>query len=88
VEEVELEDDTFMITTSMENFHNVQKKIQEMGLEPDSAELQRIPNDSVELTVEQAVHIMKIVEEFEDDDDVQTVSHNLEVTEAVNEAMG
>jgi YebC/PmpR family DNA-binding regulatory protein len=88
VEEVELEDDTFMITTPMENFHNVQKKLQEMGLEPDSAELQRIPNDSVELTVEQAVQIMKIVEEFEDDDDVQTVSHNLEVTEAVNEAMG
>jgi YebC/PmpR family DNA-binding regulatory protein len=87
VEEVELEDDTFMITTPMENFHNVQKKLQEMGLEPDSAELQRIPNDTVELTVEQAVQIMKIVEEFEDDDDIQTVSHNLEVTEAVNKAM-
>jgi YebC/PmpR family DNA-binding regulatory protein len=87
IEEIELEDDMFMITTPMEEFHQVQKKIQEMGLEPDSAELQRIPNDVVDLPLEQALQIMKIVEEFEDDDDVQTVSHNLNVTDEVSEAM-
>ena len=87
VEEVELEEDTFMITTPMEDFHNVQKKLQEMGMEPESAELQRIPNDVADLTMEQAVQIMKIVEEFEDDDDVQAVSHNLNVTDEVSEAM-
>lgn len=87
VEEVELVEDIFMITTPMEDFHNVQKKLQEMGLEPESAELQRIPNDVAELTLEQAVQIMKIVEEFEDDDDVQAVSHNVNVTEEVSEAM-
>ena len=81
VEEIELEEDTFMITIPMEDFHNVQKKLQEMGLEPDSAELQRIPNDALDLTIEQGVQIMKIVEEFEDDDDVQAVWHNLKVTD-------
>jgi YebC/PmpR family DNA-binding regulatory protein len=88
VEDIELEEGTFMITTPMEDFHNVQKKLQEMGVEPDSAELQRIPNDTIELPLAQAVSIMKIVEEFEDDDDIQTVSHNLEVTDPVTEAMG
>jgi len=87
VEEVDMEDDTFIITTSMEDFHQVQKKLHEMGLEPDSAELQRIPNDTVELPVEEAVRIMKVIEEFEDDDDIQSVSHNLEVSDAVTEAM-
>jgi len=87
IEEIELEDDMFMITTPMEEFHQVQKKIQEMGLEPDSAELQRIPNDTVDLPLEQALQIMKIVEEFEDDDDVQTVSHNLNISDEVSEAM-
>jgi len=87
VEEIELEEGVFMITTPMEEFHNVQKKLQEMGLEPDSAELQRIPNDALDLTVEQAVQIMKIVEEFEDDDDVQAVSHNLNITDKVSETM-
>ena len=47
VDEIELEEDTFMITTPMEEFHNVQKKLQEMGLEPESAGLQRIPNDTI-----------------------------------------
>ncbi len=87
VEEVELEEDTFMITTPMEDFHNVQKKLQEMGLEPESAELQRIPNDTVQLSIEQAVQIMRIIEEFEDDDDIQAVSHNLEVTDEVTAAL-
>jgi len=87
VEEVELVDDTFMITTPMEEFNNVQIKLAEMGLEIESAELQRIPNDTIELTVEQSVQIMKIIDEFEDDDDVQAVSHNLEVTDEVSEAM-
>ena len=87
VEEIELEEDIFMITTAMEDFHQVQKKLQEMGLEPDSAELQRIPNDALDLTFEQGVQIMKIIEEFEDDDDIQAVSHNLNVTDEVSEAM-
>ena len=87
VEEIELEDDTFMITTPMEDFHSVQIKLQEMGLEAESAELQRIPNDALDLTLEQSVQIMKIIEEFEDDDDVQAVSHNLNVSDEVSEAM-
>ncbi len=87
VEEIELEEEIFMITTPMEDFHNVQKKLQEMELEPESAELQRIPNDALDLTFEQGVQIMKIIEEFEDDDDIQAVSHNLNVTDEVSEAM-
>ena len=87
VEEIELEDDIFMITTPMEDFHSVQLKLQEMGLEPESAELQRIPNDALDLTLEQSLQIMKIIEEFEDDDDVQAVSHNLNVSDEVSEAM-
>lgn len=87
VEEIELEDDTFMITTPMEDFHSVQLKLQGMGVEPESAELQRIPNDALDLTLEQGVQIMKIIEEFEDDDDVQAVSHNVNVSDELAEAM-
>ena len=87
IEDIELEDDTFMITTPMEEFHNVQLKLQAMDLEPESAELQRIPNDALDLSLEQSVQIMKIVEEFEDDDDVQVVSHNLNVTDEVAAAL-
>jgi transcriptional/translational regulatory protein YebC/TACO1 len=88
IEDIELEEGIFMITTPMEEFHNVQVKLQEMGLEPESAELQRVPNEAIDLSREQAVQIMKIVEEFEDDDDVQAVSHNLNVTDEVAAALG
>lgn len=87
VEEIELNEGTFMITTPLEDFHSVQTKLQEMGLEPESAELQRIPNDTKELTKEEAIQILKIVDEFEDDDDVQNVYHNVEVTDEIMEAM-
>ncbi len=87
VEEVDVEDDTIVITTPMEDFHAVQKKLEEMGLETESAELQRIPNDTVDLPKEQAVQIMRVIEEFEDDDDVQAVWHNLNVTDEVSAAL-
>ncbi|PID92109.1 MAG: YebC/PmpR family DNA-binding transcriptional regulator [Bacteroidetes bacterium] len=87
IEELELEDGMFMITTPMEAFHTVQMKIQEMGLEPESAELQRIPNDTIELQQDQAIQIMRTIEEFEDDDDVQAVSHNLEISDELSAAM-
>ncbi|MEA3462134.1 MAG: YebC/PmpR family DNA-binding transcriptional regulator [Bacteroidota bacterium] len=87
VEEIDLEEGTFMITTPMEDFHNVQLKLQELDVEPESAELQRIANDTLDLTLEQGVQIMKIIEEFEDDDDVQSVYHNVNVTDELSEAM-
>lgn len=87
VEEIELNDDTFMITTPLEDFHNVQKKLEEMGLDTESAELQRIPNDTKELSIDDAKQILKIVEYFEDDDDVQNVFHNLEITDELMAAM-
>ena len=87
VEEIEIEDDTMMITTALEDFHAVQKKIEEMGIEAGSAELQRIPNETKELTLEESIQIMKIVEEFEDDDDVQNVYHNLEVSDELMDAL-
>jgi YebC/PmpR family DNA-binding regulatory protein len=87
VEEFEIEDDTFVITTAMEDFSNVQKAIEAMGVEPENAELRRIPNDTKILDKGEAVKILKIVEEFEEDDDVQNVFHNLELTDDVMAAM-
>jgi transcriptional/translational regulatory protein YebC/TACO1 len=52
-----------------------------MGIEPESAELQRIPHETVKLDMEDARKILKVIEAFEDDDDVQKVFHNLEITD-------
>lgn len=81
VEDFEIEEEMFVITCPLEDFGNVQKKLEEMGIEPEVSELQRIPNDTKILTIDEALKILKIIEEFEEDDDVQNVFHNLEITD-------
>jgi YebC/PmpR family DNA-binding regulatory protein len=86
VDEMETTDESYILYCSMENFGAVRKKIEEMGLEAENAELQRIPNDYKTLDVDTALKLLRIVEDFEDDDDVQNVYHNLEMTEEIYEA--
>ena len=87
VEECEVEDDVFIITTPLEDFGNVQKKLDEMGAEMENAELQRIPNDTKVLSVDDAKKVLRMIDEFEEIDDVQSVYHNLELTPEVLEAL-
>jgi YebC/PmpR family DNA-binding regulatory protein len=87
VEDIELESDMFVITTPLEDFGNVQKKLEQMNLTPETAELQRIPQDTKELGKEDAIKVLRVIEEFEEDDDVQKVFHNLEITDSVLEAL-
>jgi len=86
-EDIEVNEKVYYITTSMEDFGRVRKRIEEMGIEAENAELRRIPNDVKQLDVDSAVRVLKIIEEFEDNDDVQNVFHNLDVTDEVAGAM-
>ncbi len=80
-EDIELDDNFFTITTAMEDFGPMMKKLEELGVEPETAELQRIPKDTKRLDLEEAQKIMKVIDLFEEDDDVQKVFHNLELTD-------
>ncbi len=80
-EEVEFEDGYLIVTSAMEDFGMMQKKLDALGLEPENAELQRIPNTFVALSNEQFPKVMKLIDALEDDDDVQKVYHNIEATE-------
>ena len=86
-EDFEVEDDKIIITTALEDFGNVQKKLEELKIEAENAELQRIPNDTKVLGIEDAKQIMAIIDAFEDLDDVQNVFHNLEMTDELAEAL-
>ena len=86
-EDFEIEGDLIIITTALEDFSNVQKKLEEMGVEVQSAGLQRIPNNYKKLDVEDAKKFLRMIDEFEDDDDVQNVYHNLEMTDELAKAL-
>jgi len=86
-EDVEVEDQFFTIYTALEDFGSMQKKLEEMGLEVENAQLQRIPKTTVKLEKESALKVLKLIELFEDDDDVQNVFHNLELTDEMLKEM-
>lgn len=87
-EDIELDEEGFFhITSSMEDFGSLMKKLEELNIEPESAELQRIPHETKTLDLEDSRKILKVIDLFEDDDDVQKVFHNLEITEELMEEM-
>lgn len=77
-EEVEFEDTICYITTAMEDFGPVQKKLYELEIEPKEAGLQRIPITTKKIAKDLFQANMKLIEMLEDDDDVQKVYHNIE----------
>lgn len=80
-EDIEFEDEYITVYCAREDFGSVQKKLDEMGIEVENAELQRIPNTYVKLDDEAFKRVMKFIEVLEDDDDVQKVYHNIEMNE-------
>ena len=80
-EEVESDDEEVMITTAFEDFGTLSHKLDDLGIEVKSAELQRIANNTKEVNQEQFKANMKMLDRFEEDDDVQNVFHNMEITD-------
>ncbi len=75
-EEINEADGIIFIYTNYEDFGKMQQGLEEKGLEVINAELQRIPNTTVELNEEQEAEIEALVEKFEEDDDVTNVFTN------------
>lgn len=66
-----------IIRTAYTEFGNMSKALEEKKIEVISAELTRIPANTVELGEEQANEVLKMIDNLEQDDDVQKVYHNL-----------
>jgi len=86
-EDIDKDEEEIMITTAFEDFGSLSHKLDELGIEVKSAELQRIPNNIKEVTAEQFKANMKMLDRFEEDDDVQNVYHNMEITDELLESL-
>lgn len=80
-EDIELEEGFVTVTTALEDFGSMQKKLEELKIETESAKLERVPNSTETLDVESAKKVLKLIDVIEEDDDVQEVYHNLEMTD-------
>ena len=79
--ELEADDEEWVIYGAFDQFAAIQKYIEENGLEMISSEFERIPTDYKEVTAEQREAIEKLLEKFEEDEDVQNVFHNMKEPE-------
>jgi YebC/PmpR family DNA-binding regulatory protein len=86
-EDIEIDENNVTITCALEDFGNLNKKFEELKIVPSSTELERIPNDTKVLSVDEAKAVLRLIEALEDDDDVQNVFHNLEMTDELAESM-
>ncbi len=76
-DEIESDDDEIVIYTAFSDFGKMQKALEDKKINIISSELERIPTSTVELNDEQIAEVMTLVTKLEEEDDVQTVYHNL-----------
>jgi YebC/PmpR family DNA-binding regulatory protein len=70
------EEDIIVAYTEPKELHSVKAKLNESGLETESAELSYEPKNTVELDQETKLKLEKIIDALEDLQDVVNVSHN------------
>jgi len=77
------DDESIDVVTAPEEFTAVKDALEAAGLEPANAEVTMVPSTSVDLDVETATKVMKLIDMLEELDDVQSVSHNAEIPDEV-----
>ena len=78
-----VKDDGIEVITNLEAFGKVQDALKKVGLNYESAEMIMLASTEVELLVENAEKLLKLVEYLEDLDDVQNVYSNASISEEV-----
>jgi len=77
------EDGSIDVLTTPEEFMNVKDAMTAAGLEPEMAEITMTPSTSVDMNLEDAEKVMRLVDTLEDLDDVQNVYTNADFSEEV-----
>ena len=81
-EDVQAEEGTYIVFSPMTAFAAVKDALGSAGIATESAELSNVPQNTVELGEEDARRVLRLIEALEDNDDVQTVSHNADIPDA------
>ena len=85
VDEVEPDEEEIVLYGAFEDYSNIQHFLESNGYEIISSEFVRIPNDVKELNDEQRAAVEKLLEKFEEDEDVQNVFHNMKESDSYTE---
>ncbi len=80
-EDFSVEEGVYEVITSPENFDSVRENLEKQGYAFLRSEIDRIPNSTVDLEPEAVEKIERMLDLFQDNDDVQNVYHNANLPE-------
>ncbi len=85
-EDVRSDDENFEVVTQPEDFASVQKAVEAAKIKFVSAEYTMEPDDSVPLDSKDAALMLRMMDALEDNEDVQTVHANFDISDEAMEA--
>jgi transcriptional/translational regulatory protein YebC/TACO1 len=81
------DEDTIEILASVENFKILSDKLRSNKIQPEDAELRMLPNQEMELDVDDTLQVMRTIDAIEELDDVQNVFTNLKISDEAMAAL-
>ncbi len=84
-EDVKDEGDLFAVVTLAEDFERVKESLEKERIPVASAQVTMVPKNTVDVDERYAEQILKLAEELEDHDDVQSVSANFNISDELME---
>ncbi|MDO5687725.1 transcriptional regulator [Pseudoscardovia radai] len=82
-EDVSDDGDTYTVTTAPSDLVTVRKAVQDAGIDYDSAEVELVPQNEVELDLEAAQKVSNLIDALDDLDDVQNIYSNWTASDEV-----
>ena len=80
------EEDEYKVITTVENFQIVTESLEKLGFTHKSAELSRLPENTIEVTDPAvATSLLKLMDRLEEHNDVQNVYSNFDIPDEVME---
>jgi len=80
-DDVQSDGDTFNVMTAPDKFSSVRDAIEKTGVAIAHAESTLVPENTVPVSGHAAEQVLKLIEELEDHDDVQSVSANFDISD-------
>ena len=80
-EDISIEDEVFEIYTTPETFDEVKENLEKNGIAIADSALDLIPSNYISLPEDKESTFQKMIDYLEDNDDVQEVYHNVELSE-------
>lgn len=79
---------SYEVVTEPKTFEAVKESLEKHGLKLESAELTKLPKTLIQLDKKEAEQLLKLIDLLEDNDDVQNVYSNSDISSEISESLG